>query len=128
MDADSTADAPEEQVPEVSNDKSKKHLTVKTKTLTEAELSEYTIFDIIMPLPGFDVAYPGGELGERYRTFMKVDGLDPDDMRRDRLYVVPFSFPCISVHLQLRLLLIGNTLYLARTVRSCTIRKRCPGK
>jgi tRNA pseudouridine13 synthase len=46
-----------------SNDK-KKHLTVKVKTLTEADLANYSIFDIILPLPGFDVSYPGGEFGE----------------------------------------------------------------
>ena len=31
-----------------------------------------------MPLPGTDVDYPGGELGELYRKYLKLDGLDPD--------------------------------------------------
>ena len=35
-----------------------------------------------MPLPGTDVAYPGGTLGERYREFLCMDGLDPDDFVR----------------------------------------------
>lgn len=67
-----------------SPDDKKKHLTVKTRTLTASDLSDYSIFDIIMPLPGFDVNYPGGELGEKYRAFMKIDGLDPDNMTRER--------------------------------------------
>jgi tRNA pseudouridine13 synthase len=35
-----------------------------------------------MPLPGTDVDYPGGELGELYRSFLRLDGLNPDDFSR----------------------------------------------
>ena len=52
----------------------------KVKTLSEEDVDKHTIFDVIMPLPGKDVAYPGGALGERYREFLKVDGLNPDDL------------------------------------------------
>lgn len=52
------------------------------KTLTEDDLDRYTIFDVIMPLPGTDVAYPGGPLGERYREYLRMDGLDPDNWVR----------------------------------------------
>jgi tRNA pseudouridine13 synthase len=52
------------------------------KTLAEDDLENYTIFDVIMPLPGTDVAYPGGSLGERYREFLRTDGLDPDNFVR----------------------------------------------
>ena len=51
----------------------------RVKTLTEQDLDKYTIFDVIMPLPGKDVAFPGGTLGERYREFLKMDGLNPDN-------------------------------------------------
>lgn len=54
----------------------------KVKTLTEEDVDKYTMFDVIMPLPGKDVAYPGGALGERYREFLKLDGLDPDNLVR----------------------------------------------
>ena len=66
------------------SDITKRHLTVKTKHLTKDDLADHTIFDVIMPLPGFDVTYPNGELGEKYRAFMKLDGLDPDNMTRER--------------------------------------------
>ena len=52
------------------------------KTLVEEDLYKYTIFEVIMPLPGKDVDYPGGALGERYREFLKSDGLDPDNFVR----------------------------------------------
>ena len=35
-----------------------------------------------MPLPGTDVAYPGGELGVLYQDFLRMDGLDPSDFSR----------------------------------------------
>lgn len=54
----------------------------KVKILTETDLDKYTIFDVVMPLPGTDVAYPGGKLGERYREFLSLDGLDPDNFER----------------------------------------------
>ena len=54
----------------------------KVKVLTEADLDKYSIFDVIMPLPGKDVDFPGGSLGERYREFLRRDGLDPDNFVR----------------------------------------------
>jgi tRNA pseudouridine13 synthase len=58
----------------------------KVKTLTEANLDEYTIFDVILPLPGIDVAFPGGKLGDRYREFLTTDGLDPNNFHRKQKY------------------------------------------
>jgi tRNA pseudouridine13 synthase len=75
---------PDEESHTNQPDTTRKPLTVKTKHLKEGDLQEHTIFDVIMPLPGFDISYPEGELGEKYRAFMKLDGLDPDDMTRER--------------------------------------------
>jgi tRNA pseudouridine13 synthase len=66
----------------------KPYVTPKVKTLTESDLSDYTIYNVIMPLPGFDVAYPGDDLGEKYKGFMRADGLDPNNMTRSRRQVV----------------------------------------
>lgn len=52
------------------------------KTLTEEDVDQYTMFDVLMPLPGKDVAYPGGSLGEKYREYLRLDGLDPDNLVR----------------------------------------------
>ncbi|KAI9842683.1 MAG: hypothetical protein M1837_006968 [Sclerophora amabilis] len=51
----------------------------------EAESGKYTIFDIVLPTPGFDILYPSNALAEFYKTFMASEqggGLDPHDMRR----------------------------------------------
>ncbi|KAF8351365.1 pseudouridine synthase [Amanita rubescens] len=68
----------------------------RIKTLTEEDLKKYSIFDVIMPLPGTDVAYPGGMLGEKYREFLHADGLDPDNFtRKQRDYTLRGSYRAI---------------------------------
>jgi len=56
----------------------------EVKQLTEEDLAHYTIFDVIMPLPGWNVDYPGGTMGQLYFDFLTADGLDPNRMRRDQ--------------------------------------------
>ncbi|EXJ61734.1 hypothetical protein A1O7_02163 [Cladophialophora yegresii CBS 114405] len=54
-------------------------------TAEEANNGKYSIFDIVLPLPGFDVLYPANACGEWYKTFMASEaggGLDPYNMRR----------------------------------------------
>ena len=69
--------------PSTSDKKARKpYVAPRVRTLTEDDLDNYTISDVIMPLPGTDVAYPGGKLGERYREFLLMDGLDPDNFVR----------------------------------------------
>lgn len=51
----------------------------------EATSGKYTIFDVLLPLPGYDVVYPPNAIGDFYKTFMASErggGLDPHDMRR----------------------------------------------
>ena len=57
------------------------------KVLTETDVDKYSIFDVIMPLPGRDVSFPGSRLGERYKEFLKADGLDPEHFERKQKYV-----------------------------------------
>ncbi|KAI4682777.1 uncharacterized protein J4E84_007242 [Alternaria hordeiaustralica] len=54
-------------------------------TAAEAESGKYSIWDVVLPQPGFDVEYPRNEIGEFYKEFMgseKGGGLDPYNMRR----------------------------------------------
>jgi tRNA pseudouridine13 synthase len=63
------------------------------KILTEEDAHQYSIFDVIMPLPGRDVDYPGGTLGELYREFLRLDGLDPDNfIRKQKEYTLNGSY------------------------------------
>ncbi|RJE21787.1 pseudouridine synthase [Aspergillus sclerotialis] len=54
-------------------------------TAEEASSGKYSIFDIVLPLPGFDVLYPANQMTDFYKNFMGSEqggGLDPFDMRR----------------------------------------------
>ncbi|CAD0095936.1 unnamed protein product [Aureobasidium vineae] len=54
-------------------------------TPEEASSGKYTIFDLVLPLPGFDVMYPSNELGAYYTEYMGSEQggkLNPRDMRR----------------------------------------------
>ncbi|RKL34764.1 hypothetical protein BFJ70_g8120 [Fusarium oxysporum] len=68
---------------------------VRARPLTaeEAASGNYTIFDIVLPTPGYDVVYPENDIGEFYKDFMGRDengNLDPYKMRRMRR---EFSLP-----------------------------------
>lgn len=52
-------------------------------SVAEAASGAYNIFDVVLPLPGYDVQYPANEaLAGWYREFMGKEKLDPFDMRR----------------------------------------------
>lgn len=51
----------------------------------EAAAGKYTIFDIVLSQPGYDIEYPANEVGDYYMKFMmsaEGGGIDPSDMRR----------------------------------------------
>ncbi|KAI0304237.1 pseudouridine synthase [Russula brevipes] len=65
----------------------------RVKTLTDEDVDKYSIFDVVMPLPGNDVAFPGGALGEKYKEYLFKDGLDPDNFqRRQKEYTLGGSY------------------------------------
>jgi tRNA pseudouridine13 synthase len=54
-------------------------------TKEEADSGKYTIFEIVLPTPGYDILYPANEIAAFYKDFMaspRGGGLDPHDMRR----------------------------------------------
>ncbi|KYK60030.1 pseudouridine synthase TruD/Pus7 [Drechmeria coniospora] len=68
---------------------------VRARPLSEEEASSgrFTIHDVVLPTPGYDVIYPDNEIGEFYKEFMgrhENGGLDPTNMRRRRR---EFSLP-----------------------------------
>ncbi|EJT49021.1 pseudouridine synthase [Trichosporon asahii var. asahii CBS 2479] len=63
------------------------------KRLTSADLGQYTLADVILPLPGWNIEYPGGRIGQLYKDALLADGLDPLRLRRDqREYSLPGSY------------------------------------
>ncbi|KAG4218440.1 hypothetical protein PC116_g33080, partial [Phytophthora cactorum] len=71
---------------------------LKAHALTEEEVSggKYSIFDVVLPSPGWDVVYPDNEIGEFYKEFMAREengGLDPQNMlRQQKDFSLPGSY------------------------------------
>ncbi|GAA5980746.1 hypothetical protein JCM10908_001762 [Rhodotorula pacifica] len=55
---------------------------VHALTAEDIQSGKYTINDVVLPMPGFAVQYPAGQLGEVYRRVIREDGINPDDMWR----------------------------------------------
>lgn len=52
-------------------------------SVEEAGSGKYTLADIVLPTPGWDIVYPENPaLTEVYKSVMAKDGLDPMDMKR----------------------------------------------
>lgn len=46
------------------------------KVLCEEDLDKYSIYDIVLPLPGFDVTYPDNKVKDWYREILQESGLE----------------------------------------------------
>ena len=49
--------------------------------VTAESLSNHSIEDVVLPLPGYSVIYPENETKSWYQEVMDKDGLDVDNMR-----------------------------------------------
>ncbi len=43
--------------------------------VTKDNHSEYSIWDLVLPLPGYDITLPGGDIGQRYHDLLTADNL-----------------------------------------------------
>ncbi|KAJ5493705.1 hypothetical protein N7463_009792 [Penicillium fimorum] len=60
-------------------------MRARALTAEEAASGKYTIFDLVLPQPGYDIIYPENEMKAFYIRFMQSEqggGLDPSNMRR----------------------------------------------
>ncbi|CAI7599787.1 unnamed protein product [Penicillium glandicola] len=60
-------------------------LRARALTAEEAASGKYTIFDLVLPQPGYDIIYPENEMKEFYHRFMQSEqggGIDHSNMRR----------------------------------------------
>ncbi len=68
-----------------ASDRAEAFERARALTAEEAASGAYSILDVVLPLPGFDVVYPANASGDWYAAFMASEaggGLDPRDMRR----------------------------------------------
>jgi tRNA pseudouridine13 synthase len=70
---------------EPSVDDEEFYTSARALTAAEVASGKYSIFDIVLPQPGFDMIYPQNDVGDFYVSFMAKEEngkLDPFDMRR----------------------------------------------
>ena len=48
--------------------------------ITEDNIDQFSLRDVVMPLPGYDVIYPANDVGTWYREMLDDD--DMGDMKR----------------------------------------------
>ncbi|KAG8577170.1 hypothetical protein GDO81_010094 [Engystomops pustulosus] len=69
--------------------------------IDESNIHNYTIHDVVMPLPGFDVIYPKHKLAAAYEEMLAVDKLDIKNMRhRVKDYSLAGAYRKLLIHPQ----------------------------
>lgn len=56
---------------------------VRARLIRSEELDQFSIFDIVLPMPGCDVLYPDNDVRQFYADYMEQEGLDPFNMVRN---------------------------------------------
>ncbi|CAH1264501.1 PUS7L [Branchiostoma lanceolatum] len=54
---------------------------VRTLTQTDVEQGNYSMDDVVLPLPGNSIQYPSNQLGEEYARAMQEDGIERSSFR-----------------------------------------------
>jgi len=57
----------------------------KPTVLTSADVNNYTLEDVVMPLPGYDVIYPASEVGGWYQELLLQDGFVDSSALRHKI-------------------------------------------
>ncbi|KUF93156.1 hypothetical protein AM588_10003999 [Phytophthora nicotianae] len=54
----------------------RRHVIPEVMELTETNVDQYSIEDVVLPLPGHAIKYPTNEVGVAYRKMLTTDGID----------------------------------------------------
>merc|ERR1712226_281672 len=57
------------------------HAMAKILTEDDIVIGTYSIYGIVLPLPGYDIIYPSNKIGQYYRDFLMADEIDIENMK-----------------------------------------------
>ncbi|KAJ8576920.1 hypothetical protein ON010_g2285 [Phytophthora cinnamomi] len=91
-DDDEDEAGPANKKPRTSAEASRPEANVTT--VTAENLSQYSICDVVLPLPGYSITYPENALKQRYEEILKADGVDFQALERatNSEYHLPGSY------------------------------------
>ena len=70
----------------------------KPEILTTETVNAYSIYDVVLPLPGFDIVLPENDMSEEYHTFLQKDDLVMGSFKHKvRDYAMPGGYRNILV-------------------------------
>ena len=62
--------------------------TTDTDIVTEDNIGKYNVFDLVLPLPGFDIKYPLNDVKNWYKEVLENDGLTLEIQQQKLKYVL----------------------------------------
>ena len=65
-------------------------LIIKLLDQSDIDEEKYTISDIVLPQPGFEMVYPDNSIKDFYKELLAANGMDINDLRRKQK---DFSLP-----------------------------------
>lgn len=74
----------DEDTPEIEESKFKS----MARPLTKEDLAsgKYSFYDMVLPLPGFDIKYPNNSVADIYRELLEKDGLSSEKLKTNNKY------------------------------------------
>lgn len=84
---DISEDAEEDVQDDSVEEESRFKTMVKQLTKEDVESGKYTIFDIVMPLPGHDITYPKNSMEQLYTELLEKDGLSSELLKTKQKFV-----------------------------------------
>jgi len=65
---------------------------VMVHEVTQEDVKNWNIKDVVLPLPGYDVKYPQNSISQIYKDLIAQDGIDPTAMHKNKDLNLPGGY------------------------------------